>query len=323
MKWTKAILLFSVIFFLLFAGCKKDLLHFSKVQKIESYTTQDRLSRIIFVNDKLGYVVGGQRFDSCIILTTRDGGYTYNIASFPDAGKCLYGVAQSLSGATYAVGFDGKLLWSANGTDWTYRQMWFLPFNDIAFIDAQHGIGIGGVSFQSGFRFYIDTAGSKLQYDSLAYQLNRIKMADNETGYITGYGVVQKTSDGGKTWMILNVIGDNFTGIDVHSPTDVWICGYAGSVYHTTDGGKSWKSLRNGNDIKVPDFHLNDIYFQDDVNGWAVGENGIVLHTDDGGNHWMEYDNFTHNALRSIVPCPNGDLMVAGDNGALYRLALQ
>lgn len=322
MKLTHVLL--PLIFACLFtAGCKKDLLHFSKVQKIESHTTQDRLSRIIFVNNNLGYVVGGQRFYHCVILTTRDGGYTFTISSFPDAGKCLYGITQAPSGIAYTVGFDGKLLSSADGVNWTYHQMWYLPFNDIAFTDAQHGIGIGGVSFESGFRFYIDTAGNKLQYDSLAYQLNRIKMADEETGYIAGYGIVQKTTDGGKTWTILNVSGDNFTGLDVHSPTDVWICGYAGSIYHTTDGGKSWKSLRNGNDINVPDFHLYDIYFRDDVNGWAVGENGIVLHTDDGGNHWMEYDNFTHNALRSIVPCPNGDLMVAGDNGALYRLALQ
>jgi len=323
MKLNKVLVLFLFVY-LLATGCKKDLLHFSKVQKIDSHTTQDRLTRSIFVNDTLGYVVGGQRFLNCVILTTKDGGYTYSLSTFPDAGKCLYGITVSPSGTVYAIGFDGKLLSSLNGSNWIYKQIYYLPFNDIAFPDAQHGIGIGGVSFESGFRFYIDSVGNTLKYDSLAYQLNRIKMADGHTGYISGYGVMQKTSTGGQTWDILNVSGDNFTGLDVHSPSDIWICGYAGSVYHSTDAGKSWKQLRDGNNINVPDFHLYDIYFQnDDINGWAVGENGIVLHTDDGGHHWMEYDNFTHDALRSITPCPNGDLMVAGDNGALYRLVIQ
>jgi photosystem II stability/assembly factor-like uncharacterized protein len=320
MKLNKA---FLFLFISLFAtSCKKDRLHFSKVQKIESHTTQDRLSRIIFVNDTLGYVVGGQRFYTCIILTTKDGGYTYNTASYPAAGKCLYGITLAPSGTAYAVGYDGKLMSCANGNSWTYTQMWYLPFNDISFVDAQHGIGIGGVSFESGFRFSIDSQGNKLHYDSLSYQLNRIQMADGHTGFISGYGIAQRTTDGGQTWEILNVGGDNFTGLNVRSATDVWLCGYAGSIFHTMDGGKTWQNLRNGNDITVPNFHLNDIYFKTDVNGWAVGENGIVLYTDDGGHHWMEYDNFTHDALRSIAPCPNGDLMVAGDNGALYRLVL-
>ena len=60
--------------------------------------------------------------------------------------------------------------------------------------------------------------------------------------------------------------------------------------------------------------------FKDKLNGWAAGEQGKIIYTDDAGKHWSEYDYFTDNAIRSLVLCPNGDLLAAGDNGTLFRI---
>jgi photosystem II stability/assembly factor-like uncharacterized protein len=314
-------LYFLFLIVIVFPGaCKKDLLHLQNVQQINSYSDSDQLNKILFLNDSIGFIVGGLRFTEAIILSTHDGGYTWQKKSYPVAGKALHDMVRAPSGALYTCGFDGKLLHSNDtGKTWLFNQLEYFSFTGLAFSDATHLLVVGGVSFGSGIREYIDTFGHLLKRDSLPYQFNKIMMTSGQTGYLCGYGVMTKTTDGGKTWNFQNLRKDDFTAMDIHGD-EIWVCGYNGGVFHTTNGGGSWERLRNGNDITIPGYHLNGIVFKDSRHGWAVGENGILIYTDDGGHHWAEYDKFTTNALRCIAICPNGDLLVAGDNGALFRI---
>jgi photosystem II stability/assembly factor-like uncharacterized protein len=315
-----------IIFIFIFSiSCKKDLLYFQNVLQLNSHTNADRLDRILFVNDTLGFVAGGQRFYNSVILTTRDGGYNWTKDTFPQAGKEIFGIVQSPSGGIYACGFDGKLLYSNDmGDTWNFSQMQYLAEQDLAFTDSTHAIVVGGQSFYSGYMSYVHNNGGFIKWDSLGYQINRIKMLNNGTGYLCGYGVISKTTNNAQTWNILNVQGDDFTGMDIHNNgQELWVCGYQGRVFHSADGGNSWQRLRNGNDITIAHYQLLDIFFKDSENGWAVGENGLVLYSNDGGNNWMQYNHFTDNGLRSLSLQPNGDLIVCGDNGALYRITPQ
>ena len=70
-------------------------------------------------------------------------------------------------------------------------------------------------------------------------------------------------------------------------------------------------------------YFLQDILFVNDQEGYAVGEGGLVIYTPDGGNHWEEFDRFTSATLLAITACPNGDLLVCGDGGVVYRLLKQ
>jgi photosystem II stability/assembly factor-like uncharacterized protein len=308
------------LFFTTLGACKKDLLHVRNVQKLNSYADNDRLNQILFVNDSVGFVVGGQRFNEAVILRTKDGGTTWEKKILPAAGKGLYGITQSPSGVLYVCGFDGKILRSYDmGDTWAFTQIDYFAFTGIAFADAVHAITVGGVSFNSGIREYIDSSGHNMHRDSLAYQLNKITMVSATEGYICGYGAMLKTVDGGKTWNFQNVKDDNFNAMDIHGD-EIWMCGYNGGVYHTYDGGNHWTELRNGNNINLPRYRLLDIAFKDERNGWAAGESGKMIYTDDGGQHWEEYDQFTTEALRSISIRPDGSLLVAGDNGALYKI---
>jgi len=296
------------------------MLHYSKIQKVESNTT-DRLNDILFINDSTGFIVGGQRFASTTILSTKDGGYTWKNDSFPAAGKELFGISQAPGGNLYTCGYDGKFLYSTDiGQQWTFRQLpTYDPYKKVIFTSADSGIIIGGISFDAGFLEHVNSQGDVTRRDSLPYELNDIVMLNKHTGFISGYGLMLRSDDGGETWQMLNVKGDNFTAISVYQ-NDMWICGYNGSVFHTTDMGTTWQKQRNGNDVSQTSYHLLGILFKDAMNGWAVGEKGVVLHSDDGGKHWMEYDNFTANDLHSIALAPNGDIMVAGDNGTIFRL---
>ena len=178
---------------------------------------------------------------------------------------------------------------------------------------------IASLAQDTGYITFVDSNCNIINTRKYGFGLNEIYMTNQSTGYVIGYGVAMKTGDCGTTWTFLDVEGDNFMAMDIHG-NEIWMCGYNGSVYHTSDGGNNWTRYRNGNDITLPRYRLLSILFVDALNGWAVGEDGKIIYSDDGGRHWMEYKRFTTNALRSIVLCPNKDLLVAGDGGTLYRI---
>lgn len=318
------ITILSVMLLTATAGCKKGSLEWKEVEKIETYTS-NRLNRIIFIDNKTGFVVGGSRFLEANIITTRDAGASWHLSSHPEAGKGVYGVAQAPSGRVMTIGFDGKILYSDDtGKIWNFVQLspWY-SYKDITFKTDGTGIVIGGNSFNSGVLVHIDKDGNSMGYDSMSIEMNKIQMVDDQVGYISCYGAIKKTTDGGKSWIFLDIKNDNFTGIHIRNKTEIWVCGIAGSIFHSTDAGNSWEKYRNGNSVANGNYTLRDIYFADGQNGWAVGEKGLVIKTTDGGKNWEQYKNFTKDALHDIHPSPDGNLLVAGDNGAFYKLHIK
>lgn len=305
------------------SACKKGKLEWQKVEKIESHTA-DRLNEIIFTSGNEGYIVGGDRFNRATILKTTDGGNTWDLHNYPEAGKGIYGITKASNGNIYAVGYDGKTLTNSGGSSWQFSQLaiW-KELKDLDFFDNNNGIIVAGVSFKYGYIAYVDEQLHVKRWDSLKYELNDIIVTNSNTAFLCGYGVVQKTTDAGQTWNILEPINDNFTAMHMLSEQDIWMCGIAGTIYRTKDGGNSWEKLRNGNSITLPKYKMLDIYFIDNNNGWAVGEDGLVVRTTDGGKKWSKYKDFTKSALRSITTAPDGTLMVVGDNGTIYKLYTQ
>lgn len=316
-----SVILFTIV--LVLSACKKNGQEWKEVQRIETYT-KNRLNKILFINKQTGFVVGGSRFIEANILTTHDGGINWQLTSHPDAGKGIYGIAQAPSGRIMSIAFDGKILYTDDtGHKWNFIQVspWY-SYKEIAFKSDNSAIIIGGNSFNSGVLVRIDKDGVRQSYDSISIEMNKIVMADDYTGYIAGYGVVMKTTDGGATWNYLDVKNDNFTGIHLIG-NELWVCGIAGSIFHSSDAGNTWEKYRNGNSLANGNYTLKDIYFKDPQNGWAVGEKGLVVQTTDGGKKWKEYKSFTKEALFDICPTPDGHLMVCGENGTLYKLFTQ
>ncbi len=302
-------------------GCKKGKLNFNHVQQIET-GTDGRINDIFFIDNQVGFAVGGKRFSEALIFKTTDGGDNWIKVSYPEAGKGLYGINQSSSGKIQAIGFDGKMLHTTDtGNNWQFKQLspWY-SYKDVYLKSDNSGIVIGGNSFNSGYIVHIDANGQNQSSDSFAIELNDIKMLDDQTGFITGYGVVLKTTNSWQTWNFLDIKNDNFTAIYALNNSDMWVCGKGGSIYRTTNGGSSWERQRNGNAITRAKYMLNDILFIDHQTGWAVGEDGVVLKTTDGGNKWEKYKDFTGSALFCIKRAPDGNLIVGGENGSLYKL---
>ena len=306
------------IFFL--AGCKKDLLHWQKVQQLTSNTTM-RLNHIQFMGDNTCIIAGGIEFDQSVILRSVDGGYTWSSYSDTDAKKEMFGMGLSPNGIIYLSGVDGDVLHSKDsGKTWQFNRInnWDVYYGGY-FPSPDTGIFVSTVLQRQCTIARVDSNFNFIDQQTFLFGLNNIYMTSARTGYIIGYGTVMKTTNTGTTWNFQNVDNDNFTAMDIHGD-EIWMCGFNGGIYHTTNGGNNWQRLRNGNDVTLPRYYLWDIVFKDEQNGWAVCDNGKVIHTDDGGQHWEEYDQFTTNALRSIAVCPNGDLLAAGDNGSIFRI---
>lgn len=306
---------------MLMYGCRKDKVHWQLVQRIETGSGQDRFNRIFFLNDTVGFVVGGSRFDHSTILRTIDGGQHWQMQHIVDAPKGLYGICASPDGKLFAIGFDGKLLRSNNlGQSWELYQIAYLPYKDVCMLNAKQGLAIGGISFVTGFFTRFDSAGSYSAFDSLSYELNDIEMVSENIGYMAGNSTIFRTNNGGQNWIPQVVKNDDFTAIHAYPDGNVWTCGYSGSIWNSSDFGLNWHCVRNGNNFLLPRYRLLDIVFFSSQVGFAVGENGTFITTDDGGLHWMEMDKFTSEALRSIYLTKQGDLFVCGDSGGLFRI---
>ena len=108
-------------------------------------------------------------------------------------------------------------------------------------------------------------------------------MVDQNVGYTCGFGAVEKTIDGGRTWTTQPIpLFGNFASIDFVNATTGWVVGAEGSVYKTTDGGNSWVQQRHDTDN-----YYGGVSFVDELQGWVCGYNRTILHTTDGGASWV------------------------------------
>jgi len=315
--------LLFLLFIFAICSCKKDLLQWQKVQQLSSNTT-GQLNHVQFINDSVCLIAGGIQWSQSEVLRSTDGGFTWTNTSFSSVPIELYGMGIATNGAVYVSTQYGDVFHSKDaGKTWLYNRITnYLDYVGCSFPTPDTGIFVSTVLQRQCTITRVDSNFNIRDQQTFNFGLNNIYMVSPSVGYVIGYGTVMITRDCGNTWSYQNIQGDNFEAMDIHGE-EIWMCGYNGCVYHTADGGNNWARLRNGNDITLPHYPLMGIVFKDSQNGWGVCDNGKVISTDDGGNHWEEYKQFTANSLRSIAICPNGDLLVAGDNGSIYRLVTQ
>ncbi len=113
---------------------------------------------------------------------------------------------------------------------------------------------------------------------------------DLNTGYATGAGSLQKTTNFGDNWVsqinpsnqILNSI--NFTNVNTG-----YACGGSGTVIKTTNGGINWLILNNPLNIN---YNLYNVFFTDSVTGYISGfkysaDTSVFMKTSNGGINWI------------------------------------
>lgn len=272
----------------------------------------DIIHKIYFVNENLGFAVGGG-LNHSLILKTNDGGNTWtkvlSLATYED--REITDIAYINSGEIYAIRHDNLFLSKNNGSTWEI----FIPKGEVhsRIGGTKMALTSEGLIVTGYGSMYIKAASSSGDTwietypggpenpidigDAIAVQyLNGKKIVvldgkDLNSVYTPRPHQVLISNDGGYTWkkVSLNIpfeweprdmsFGDENNG---------WIVGHCttndrGFVLKTTNGGESWSVLHNPNDEKY--FSLNAVAFLDFQNGFTAG---TLVDISQGSINWNQ-----------------------------------
>lgn len=309
----------AVSFFLiLLPSCNKEKINFLFTE-LPAGTTRD-LNNIYFLNDSIGYVCGGLRYDKGDILKTTDGGFTWTDQSTPDMSKALYGITFISEDTGYICGYDGKIFRTYNaGIVWEYFQSsWYIVIRDICFPGSGRGLACGGDGYQTGALFQTGDSGNSWSFDTTSIEWRRIFFFNDSEGLLAGYGTILRTTDGGENWSHTDARGDFFVSMDFLNERVGYAVGYTGSVLKTTTGGQSWETLRNANSLFQSPVYYNRVVFRNEYTGYIIGENGCFLKTENGGDNWQQIENAPDFDWRGIALTNEGGF-ICGTEGKIFR----
>jgi len=223
------------------------------------------------------------------IVTTRDGGRTWQPAEGSPTDKALLGVAVGGERAI-AVGQSGLILlrdatgaWktAASGTE---ERLFAVDFNG------------------SGVAVAVGAFG---------------KILRSSDGGANWSSVAPAWADGGYTEQGLE---PHLYAVDVAADGTVTCAGEFGLVLRSTDGGATWQVLRKG------EASLFALDLRDDGVGYAVGQGGTILRTTDGGATWASVPSGSQANLLGVHSAPDGRVvvtamrdMLASDDGLAWH----
>jgi photosystem II stability/assembly factor-like uncharacterized protein len=171
-------------------------------------------------------------------------------------------------------------------------------YNDIFFIDRQHGwlVGEFGLIYHTsdgGIRWELQECKGIIpvvdvtEWKTPTPSLYSVWFTDTHNGWATGMdATIIATQDGGRTWQKLKNPAENnkitLYKIVIHEGSG-WVVGQKGTYLYSNDNGKSWEDRSSFTNTK---FWLMDISFPDKLRGWAVGSRGTIIKTEDSGKTW-------------------------------------
>jgi photosystem II stability/assembly factor-like uncharacterized protein len=162
---------------------------------------------------------------------------------------------------------------------WQNPELTGNQMNCVHFFDKDHGIVAG----LYGEMLITTNGGDTFTLKSFPKDnyLRSIFFLDEHTGWITGDGILQKTTNGGISWEEKEINNSIHICLFFINQNTGWVCGKNGEILKSSNGGESWICQDSGH---AGD--LFDISFQNDSLGCAVGFNNSFLKTTDGGLHW-------------------------------------
>jgi len=132
-----------------------------------------------------------------------------------------------------------------------------------------------------------------VQTSGTAASLRGVSAVDDRVAWASGSnGTVLRTLDGGATWVVLSVPGEesaDFRDVEAFGPDEAVVMGVArpAKIFRTTDGGRTWTRTYWDD---TPGIFLDGLAFFDERRGLAVGDplggRFFLISTADGGATW-------------------------------------
>lgn len=292
---------------------------------VQSVGEQINLKKITFRNDSIGFSCGGSKNSYGAIFKTKDAGTTWK-KTFSNNKYCINDIFFLNDSIGFACGDSLTFYKTHNGGD-TWNQSvfpnfpWFqymIPLNSMYFFSEEKGFIAGGEYYGKGCITRTFDGGLIWGHPSYDNEFNCIIFTDNNTGYISGYGVIYKTTDGGHTFTPCNIRGDWFVSLYFFNNNNGFAVGYNGGIYKTSDGGTNWKTIDNGNTLFSKRNHLKQIQFSTNNKGYIVGSEGLLLSSTNDGNTWETEGKICEETLNSLFITTNHTLFTCSEKGLIY-----
>ena len=245
--------------------------------------TRVALLGVSFVDEQHGWACG----DGGFLMHTNNGGTSWQRQTI-DTNNTIEGVHFVTPEVGWAAGGGGTLLHTIDGgTNWQFQTSATVNTLDaISMLDDTTGwaVGAGGavVSTLDGINWEVQQSNVP-NSNGMPEPIWDVHFANKNVGIAAAeFGVILRTSDGGKSWEPLDYrpVAARLQGAHMKSATEAWVVGDKSTILHTTDGGETWDVVSNTKELRAVHFHNDQL-------GWAVGLAGSVLHTNDGGENWL------------------------------------
>jgi len=207
----------------------------------------------------------------------------------------------NIIGVTYGISIGETMLTFDGGTTWQVQSaLPERPFRRVFFANAQTGYAIGGGPTDKPLK----STNGGLNWTSLTTSLDTTKygldFANDATGWMMGFnGFVQKTTDGGVTWVSQSNPGVTTKTIWCTDAVDAnTIYGSASDnvIIKSTNGGAAFVTLNTIFTPSTDDFRY--IKFINSTTGFVMGERQRMARTTNGGTTW---DSVYGNNTGSII----------------------
>ncbi|NOX18076.1 MAG: T9SS type A sorting domain-containing protein [Chlorobi bacterium] len=292
----------------------------------------DILNLFFFSKDS-GYVTGVTRFgqgNRHVVAFTKDGGVSWDTTIIPTSSR---GTVISFFNRDIGITGDARIYKTSNaGTTWQRS-------------DSAFGFFFASLkTIELNFAYCSGTEGKIIKTTDQGLTWNHIETEIFKNTRYGGLSVIDsisvftncddqllKTTDGGNSWMEINIPNDiprlwDVKFIDINYG---WIVGGTRSIFQTTNGGETWEDQSPANswdsfvsidacdkntavtvssagavfwttdggedwEEQVSQYSYGDLFkvqMLNELDAWAVGRDGLILKTTSGGITWIDNEN--------------------------------
>lgn len=325
MNWINIFNKIIFIFLLAFCiSCSKNNLQVP----IEIYQEKinANLCDIVFINDSLGFISGGNTYSESLILKTENAGNTWTKIDLAhnDNQKILFAIDAKKNGNIIAAGYGGVIFMSSDfGNSWTQVQepLW-KEWLDVKFINDSTAILCGRENLNKGRITYANLNKQFItqSIDSFPAALQSVQIVEN-TIYTTAYGAVYTSADK-KNWDALYAQGDYFSDAFWYNKNKGIVIGWQGSILKTNNAGRQWQHVRLANTLFQKRMRMHAITKTNKNFLVIAGDSGLILVSKDEGASWQKMETNTTCNLQGICALNENTIIAVGDQGCIVKINL-
>ncbi len=312
----------------MFIGCNKDEVDLNYSIDTITSNAETNFNQVFFINDNIGFLVGGERGNSGSIYKTNDGGQSWDLNFYTD--RSLYTINFLNDSVGYACGeklillktFDQGVNWEDYQFPYYPDDAYNAPIKKIDFVNDTTIYLTGGMYFDRGLIAKSSNKGNWWDWVYFDYELTSSHFFNPNYGIFSGYGHYIVTRDGAYTFETIDFNGDFFTSIYFINEEVGFASGYDGGVYKTANAGENWEVIAKSNSLVKQRVHLNDIFMINSEKGVVVGNNGVISLTYDGGNSWKNLKIQEELDCYSICHAGNGEVIITCSKGRIIKTSI-